>query len=240
MQANSLGHQPFESDSSVLGIVSTYVDASTCLPEDASDTAMEHQPTHFTGFYASSMEMVADAATVANYLNAHQGWFPRCAHPMKAEELGNNGYALTIGKFGSFGYEVEPKIGLHLLPPDEQGVYRIETIAISGYESIGYEVDFKASLQLVEAEVDADAQTRLRTETVPTVLTNVQWELNLDVAIQFPRFIHTLPKSLILSTGDRLLNQIVRQVSRSLTQKVQDDFHHTQGISVGKKRKRLW
>ncbi|MGG6294260.1 DUF1997 domain-containing protein [Leptolyngbya sp. AN02str] len=220
--------------------MSTYVEPSTCLSEDASDIAMEHQPTHFTGFYASAMEMVADAATVASYLNAHQAWFPRCASPMKSESLGDNGYGLTIGRFGSFGYEVEPKIGLHLLPPDENGVYRIETIAIPGYESIGYEVDFKASLQLVESEVDAEAQSRLRLETAPTVLTNVTWELNLDVAIQFPRFIQSLPKSLVQSTGDRLLNQIVRQVSRSLTQKVQDDFHQTQGIAVGKKRKLLW
>jgi hypothetical protein len=41
----------------------------------------------------------------------------------------------------------------------------------------------------------------------------------------FPKFIRRLPQGLIQGTGDRVLAQIVRQVSRRLTAKVQDDFH---------------
>ncbi|NEQ25862.1 MAG: DUF1997 domain-containing protein, partial [Microcoleus sp. SIO2G3] len=41
----------------------------------------------------------------------------------------------------------------------------------------------------------------------------------------FPRFIHALPKAIVQSTGDRLLNRVVREVSRRLTRKVQQDFH---------------
>jgi hypothetical protein len=40
------------------------------------------------------------------------------------------------------------------------------------------------------------------------------------------------------STGDRLLSQVVRQVSRRLTHKVQEDFHSSLGIPMPKKLKK--
>ena len=184
----------------------------SALPSETSaDT-----PTRFHGQFADCMEMFACATTVAEYLNAHQGWFCRCAAPMKVEPIGENGYALAIGRFGSFGYDVEPKVGLELLPP-EQGIYRIKTIAIPNYVAPGYDVDFKATMQLVEP-VDCQGVTR------------VEWNLDLAVYIHFPKFIQRLPKAMVKSTGDRLLNQIVRQVSRRLTYKVQQDFHKSYNI----------
>ncbi|AFY31455.1 DUF1997 domain-containing protein [Calothrix sp. PCC 7507] len=167
--------------------------------------------TKFYGRYEDYMEMYAPAQTVAEYLNGHASWFSRCAEPMKVQPLGENGYALIIGKFGSFGYEVEPKVGLELLPP-ESGIYRIRTIPVPDYHPPGYDVDYRASLQLSESAGE---------------VTRVEWELDLEVHLHFPRFIQRLPKSLIQSTGDRLLNQIVRQVSRRLTRKVQEDFHQS-------------
>lgn len=230
MQANSADHQFIESSTSILGMSSGYVDGLDLTSEES--IRHESEPTHFRGDYSSCMEMYADARTVADYLDNHREWFLRCASPMKADPLGQNGYALTIGKFGAFGYEVEPKIGLDLLPQDQQGVYRIETIPVPDYEAPGYEVDFKAALQLVEAASDANG--------LPDKITRVEWELHLDVAIHFPRFIHALPSSLIHTTGDRLLNQIVRQVSRCLTHKVQEDFHSTRGIPFKKRKKHFW
>jgi carbon monoxide dehydrogenase subunit G len=56
-------------------------------------------------------------------------------------------------------------------------------------------------------------------------ITKVEWQLDLTVYLQFPKFIRRLPSYLVQSTGDRLLNQVVRQVSRRLTSKVQADFH---------------
>jgi hypothetical protein len=233
MQANSAEHQPIDASKSILGVTSGFIDSTSSAVEDAAHLGSD--PTHFHGYFSSCMEMYADAQTVAKYLDAHRDWFRRCAQPMKVDPIGDNGYALTIGRFGSFGYDVEPKIGLDLLPQDE-GVYRIKTIPIPGYEPPGYEVDFQAALQLVETELEA-AQANSST----TVLTRVEWELNLTVSLQFPRFIHALPKSLIQSTGDRLLNQIVRQVSRRLTHKVQQDFHSVLELPVPKKRKKhLW
>jgi hypothetical protein len=190
--------------------------------EDALTGVAVATPTKFYGRYSDFMEMSAPAATVAEYLNTHGSWFSRCAEPMKVQPLGENGYALIIGRFGSFGYEVEPKIGLELLPP-ENGIYCIRTIPIPDYCAPGYDVDYRAALQLKENCAE---------------LTRVEWELDLTVELHFPRFIQRLPKSLIQSTGDRLLNQIVRQVSRRLTRKVQEDFHQSLGIPFSPKGKK--
>jgi hypothetical protein len=172
------------------------------------------QPFCFSYRFTDAMLMGADAKTVAKYLDAHQGWFTRCAHPMTATPLGKNGYALTIGKFGSFGYVVEPKIGLELLPPDS-GVYRIKTVEIPNYTAPGYEVSFNAQMRLVETG-DGDK-----------LVTKVNWDLDLNIHIQFPKFIYKLPTGVIQGTGDKLLKQIVNCVSKQLTHKVQQDFHST-------------
>lgn len=198
----------------VLDSVSHLVDGEGDADRETAESA-RNTPFLFHGDYAGSMEMAADRETVAHYLDDHRAWFLRCAHPMTATPLGNNGYDLTVGHFGAMGYDVEPKIGLHLLPQD-QGVYRIETIEIPGYVSPGYEVDFKAALELKEIS-DESGQ----------ILTRVDWNLDLKVWVSFPRFIQALPKRLIQKTGDHLLSQIVRQVSRRLTHKVQQDFHET-------------
>lgn len=171
----------------------------------------------FVNRFEDGMAMNADIKTVAQYLDQHQSWFTRCAQPMQVEAISTNGYAITIGRFGSFGYIVEPKVGLELLPQN-QGVYRIQTVAIPDYCPPGYEVDFSAEMRLVEV-VQADR-----------LLTQVEWSLDLAVAIQFPKFIHKLPPSLIQKTGDKVLQQIVRQVSKRLTQRVQKDFHGVSGL----------
>jgi hypothetical protein len=179
------------------------------------------QPFCFQHHFTDAMLMGADVNTVSKYLDTHQGWFTRCARPMEVEAIGRNGYALTIGRFNSFGYAVEPKIGLELLPQDS-GVYRIQTIAIPNYQPPGYEVSFNAEMRLV----DTLAGTQLGTK--------VDWHLDLSVWIQFPQFIYKLPKRAIQSTGDGLLKQIVTQVSRRLTHKVQQDFHDNLGLKIPK------
>jgi hypothetical protein len=189
----------------------------------AQATALQNgaELTYFQSHFVGSMELRSDAQTVTQYLNAHQGWFCRCAHPMMVDPVGEHGYLLTVGRYGSFGFEVEPKIGLHLLPPDEQGVYRIETIPDLVSEDQGYKVDFQASLQLVDCPISNAEASYPETNSV----THVQWDLDLSVSLLFPKFIRRLPHALIQVTGDRLLHQIVRQVSRRLTAKVQDDFN---------------
>jgi hypothetical protein len=67
--------------------------------------------------------------------------------------------------------------------------------------------------------------SKLNRSQLPDCITKVKWQLELMVTVQFPKFIHKLPSSLIQNTGDRLLSQIVRQISPRLTQKVQKDFH---------------
>lgn len=207
----------------VLGAVPDLVDSSIEDSVAESNTVVNpaNAPFLFQGSYAGQMEMAADRQTVASYLDDHRAWFLRCAHPMTADPLGDNGYALTVGHFGALGYDVEPKVGLNLLPQD-QGVYRIETIAVPDYAPPGYDVDFRASLELNECPATGDR----------SVLTQVDWELDLKVWVYFPRFINALPKRLIQRTGDHLLGQIVRQVSRCLTHKVQEDFHRTLNLEL--------
>ncbi|MDJ1183944.1 DUF1997 domain-containing protein [Roseofilum casamattae] len=152
----------------------------------------------------------APPEVVARYFDDHQGWFARCAAPMQVQPMGQNGYTLVIGRFGSFGYEVEPKVGLEMkshLP----GMYTIESIPLPEDGELGYEVDFRSTMQLVEGHNNT--------------VTYAEWKLDLKANVRFPQFIYTLPKGLIQKTGDRLLNQIVKQVSHRLNQKVVDDFH---------------
>jgi hypothetical protein len=209
MLSRNSEYQSLEITEAILPVASGLAEAKDALTGTNVATL-----TKFYGRYEDYMEMYAPAQMVAEYLNAHASWFSRCAEPMKVQPLGENGYALIIGKFGSFGYEVEPKIGLELLPPEE-GIYRIRTIPIPDYHPPGYDVDYRASLQLSESAGE---------------VTRVEWELDLVVYLHFPRFIQRLPQSIIQSTGDRLLNQIVRQVSRRLTRKVQEDFHQSFGL----------
>ncbi|MEA5514444.1 DUF1997 domain-containing protein [Nodularia sp. UHCC 0506] len=207
-------YQSWDIKETVLPVASSLTESEETLTE-----TNVRLPTKFYGHYSDSMEMYAPANKVSEYLETHALWFSRCAEPMKVQPLGENGYAVIIGRFGSFGYDVEPKIGLELLPPD-QGIYRIRTIPVPDYHPPGYDVDYQASLQLVE-NVQNNSNNGFHE------ITRIEWELDLLVNLHFPKFIQRLPKSLIQSTGDRLLNQIVRQVSRRLTRKVQEDFHQS-------------
>ncbi len=194
-------------------------------PESPEET----KPFLFEAYFAGCMDMYSDAHTVANYLDNHEDWFCRCAQPMKVEPLGDNGYSLAIGNFGSFGYEVEPKIGVVLNPPVDR-VYTMHTIPLPNYESVGYEVNYQAVMELKEVSpevvVGSSSVSQPITGCLPPTITQVTWQLDLAVKVFFPKFIYKLPSSLIQGTGDRLLGQIVRQISPRLTYKVQQDFHN--------------
>jgi hypothetical protein len=224
MQANPAEQNALDAAPIVFGATSSLVEAQA-----EHEYSSEHPPIAFHGNFASAMEMYASAEAVGQYLDGHRSWFNRCAHPMKANPIGENGYDLTVGRFGAFGYDVEAKLGLDLLPGDH-GIYRIQTIPIPGYHPPGYDINFQAELQLVESVDPQSGQP----------MTHVEWDLDLQVAVHFPRFIYAMPRTMIQTTGDRLLNQIVRQVSRYLTHKVQEDFHKAAGIQFPKKRRMPW
>ncbi|MFN3679723.1 DUF1997 domain-containing protein [Thermosynechococcus sp.] len=193
-------------------------------------------PFVFHNQFQGWMEVYAPVQCYETYLNNHHEWFYRCAHPMKAEAVGQHGYILTIGRYGSHGYEVEPKIGLHLLP-QEQGVYRIETMPVPEQPFLNYEVNFQAAMALVPMRANPNTDEELLHLNVVDY-TRVNWELDLRVTMYFPRFIYRLPHGLVQGTGNRVLAQIVRQVSYRLTAKVQDDFHKTIGLNLGKRWRR--
>ncbi|MGD1867604.1 MAG: DUF1997 domain-containing protein [Phormidesmis sp.] len=229
---------PSDASSQQLGSQFLKVNASLIESQKTSQTNAQSstkETLHFQGNYIGQMEMYADAAHVAQYLDAHPDWFHRCAHPMAVEPIGENGYGLTVGKFKSLNHVVEPKIGLNLLP-QEEGIYRIETIPVPGYKPEGYDVDFNASMTLCEAPA-ADLPDTVSIDT----LTQVEWELNLSTWVEVPRFIQVLPDHLVKASGDKLLNQIVRQVSKRLTRKVQQEFHTSMGLPIPHAhKKRFW
>ena len=183
-------------------------------------------PIRYFYTYEDHMEINAPAEVYAEYLDLHQEWFVRCAAPMEVNALDAQSYAITIGRFGAFEYFVEPKIGLRLLPEDGR-IYRIHSVPVPGYVPPGYDVDFKASMELVEVPANGDKD----------VTTNVTWTLNLAVDVWFPRFVRILPEKLLQSTGDHLLSQIVRQVSKRLTRKVQLDFHEAMNLPMPQQTK---
>ncbi len=237
MQLDSTDYPSAATPDGLLHTASVIPNPTVAMTEES--TPAVNEPTKFYTQYIDSMEMYADVATVAKYFDDHHAWFRRCAHPMQVEPIGQNGYALVIGRFGSNGYVVEPKIGLNLLPQDA-GVYRIETIAVPGYVPAGYDVDFRAAMELVEAQ-PSEGMAQAPGEAVITSVTRVQWHLDLTVAIHFPRFIHrALPKTLLQSTGDRVLGQIVRQVSHRLNRKVLEDFHTTYNVPIPKHSQQRW
>lgn len=191
-------------------------------------------PLRFFNRYEDAMVVNADPDVYRRYLDAHDEWFERCARPMVAEPMGDNSYAITIGRFGASGYQVEPKVGFRLLPEDHS-VYRIETVPVPGYEPQGYDVDFQATM-LVSPDEGAAAQG---TEDASALATRITWTLDLTVFVRFPKFIRVIPDSVLQSTGDRLLGQIVRQVSKRLNRKVILDFHESQGLPLPKRSKWL-
>ena len=215
---------------------------NTCLKISLPDSmqltcteSIKQQKTFvFEVSFQGQMDMYSDVDTVTEYLNAHEGWFCRCAQPMKVEPLANNGYILTVGKYGSFGYEVEPKIGVVLNPAVDR-IYLMHTIPIPDCDD-GYEVNYRASMKLEEIapNIASPANKKLfsKKSVIPDRITQVTWDLDLKVRVNFPQFITKLSPSLIQKTGDRLLSQIVRQVSPRLTYKVQQDFHLSHNLPM--------
>ncbi len=200
------------------------------------DNLTEPQPMSFHAAFGGCMEMYSDESLVGKYFTDHQGWFCRCAQPMQVDPMGENGYIITVGRFGSLGYEVEPKMAVILHPP-EKGFYLTESVPIPDYIPPGYTVDYKAEMQLLEVPVSEGAKGieeifNKNKQSLPPVITKVNWSLNLTVSVQLPNFMYKLPLNLLQTGGDRFLAQIIRQISPRLTYKVQSDFHSSNDLPI--------
>ncbi|MDB9495864.1 DUF1997 domain-containing protein [Spirulina major CS-329] len=199
--------------------------------EQAAGEAVFAFRTQFRG----NMDMYGEPERVENYLNAHEHWFKHCAQPMTAEPLGDNGYVLTVGHFGAFGYEVEPKMAVVLAPPADR-TYTMYSIPVPDYTPPGYDVDYRA-MMTIEGVNSTELDWPVN-QAIASQVTKVEWGLTLNVRLRFPLFIEKLPRDLIQKTGDRLLTQIVRKISPRLTQTVQKDFHDRMGLPLPPKRSR--
>ena len=191
---------------------------------------VEQEPISFQTDFEGIMEMYSDQDTVNAYMNDHQGWFVRCASPMRAEPFGENGYTLVVGSYGAFGYQVDPQMSVVLESP-QLGSYAMYSVDNPEFNHLGYEVDYRSEMEIKPISVDEAAQGIDRVfqqhsfPTLPDSITRINWQLHLEVKVKFPSFIYRLPKSLIAKTGDRLLTEIIKQVSPHLSYKVQKDFH---------------
>lgn len=203
---------------------------------------LEKKPFVFKTNFQGYMEMYNPPEIVSQYLDQHHQWFRDCARPMEAEAMGDSGYTLTIGRFGSFGYEVEPKMSV-IFEVNEKQQYLMYSVDVPDYEPPGYQVDYQACMELTKIATEASSAIspqylRQLTTSLPSEVTQVNWSLHLTVGVYFPKFIYRLPTSVIQKTGDRLLTQIVRQVSPRLTFKVQKNFHEGLNLPVPPKTSR--
>lgn len=213
-------------------------------PQSAEDLEIaDRDPVVFHTDFRGIMEMYSDEETVTNYLNDHSGWFVRCAAPMSAEPFGENGYTLIIGKYGAFGYEVEPQMSVVLEPPQNRH-YAMYSVPNSAFNHPGYEVDYRSEMIIEPLSVNEAAKgiekvfEKEGIKTLPEKITRINWQLHLQVKVRFPKFIYRLPMKIISKTGDRLLAQIIKQVSPRLSYKVQKDFHSRFDLPIPPKTSR--
>ncbi|NJN75567.1 MAG: DUF1997 domain-containing protein [Synechococcaceae cyanobacterium RL_1_2] len=207
--------------------------------DDIDHSAVFEFSTHFQG----CMEMFRPLEQVEAYLKNHQQWFARCSEPMQVETLGEDGYIISIGQFGALGYSLIPKFAVMVSPPVDH-FYDTHSVPVPGYTPPGYEVDYKAPMHLEEVAIEdtmADVTKFFRKHNLdqcPDRITQVHWDLYLDVKIKFPKFVTRLGNCIIQKTGDRVLSEIIKQISPRLTLKVQNDFHHQLGIPTLPKQSR--
>lgn len=231
MHENLAGHETLEIDKKLIN--------DCYLNQITINTLENNKTTWFKVKYSDYMQLYVDVETVAKHFNSHKNWFYRCAYPMKVEPLGENGYDLLVGKFGSFGYQIEARVGLELVPSDSPRKYRIRNIKLPNYTAPGYEIKFQSEMELVELPTDQfHNQKEIQKWGLPNVMTGVEWDLDLTVGVKFPEFIQKMSPTLIENTGNNLLVKIVRQVSRYLSYKTQIDFHKTYNLPFPKQRKR--
>jgi hypothetical protein len=180
--------------------------------------------------FAGIMEMYSDRQTVAEYLNDHQGWFIRCAEPMNVTPFGENGYTLTIGNYGAFGFDLEPQMTVILEQPKSES-YSMYSVPNPQLSNSIYEVNYRSDLEIESIPVSQATKEIEKVyhqkgkKQLPDTITKINWQLDLLVNIQFPAFIYRLPMSMVNSTGNRVLREIVKQISPRLSYKVQKDFH---------------
>lgn len=210
--------------------------------QETKQETKEKQPFIFKTSFWGYMEMYDTPTEVGKYLDKHQEWFIDCAKPMEAEPIQENGYTITVGRFGSFGYEVEPKMNVLFEVSPEQK-YLMYSVEVPDYQPPGYEVEYQASMELSPIALEDSSAILGKypakiAKSLPQQVTQVKWELHLEVTVYFPQFIYRLANSVIQKTGDRLLSQIVRQVSPRLTCKVQKNFHDSLNLPLPPKTSR--
>jgi hypothetical protein len=119
------------------------------------------------------------------------------------------------------------------------------SVSNSEFDRQGYEVDYRSIMEIESIPpsqaVDIEKVYHQKgKKTLPESITKINWQLDLQVKVKFPPFIYKLPMSIIKTTGDRLLSEIVKQISPRLTYKVQKDFHSRFDLPIPPKSARTF
>ena len=177
--------------------------------ETNHQTKIDPDPFHCHAAFAGMMEMGSDSQTVIDYLKQHQDWFPDCAKPMTVEPIGENGYLLSLGRFGALGFHVDIKLalGMEFL---ETGKFGMRSLPLPEPSPTAYDVDYKATMELREIN---PADHHESSASLAKAITQLVWDLKLNIAVQLPKFVRKLPLTLVQKASNRLLCKIVGQVS---------------------------
>ena len=200
----------------------------TVLSPTARPTISFTVPTRRCAATAATSRMsdgdAGSQAVVAAYLDDHQELVPRCASPMQVEAIDQKSYSLTLGRFGNFGFEVEP------------------TIALRSCRSRKGSTGSKPCRRAASPWPAGSLRRRLprpgcagspKQDTPHRAMGS-----GSQASGSAAQGDHHAAGSVVQSSGDHLLRQIVRQISRRLTWKVQEDFHATHGLSCPPRRQR--
>ncbi len=186
-------------------------------PEDES-AASPHSVRIQAGRWGQ-VDMETEREPLAAYLQEHQEWIDRCFKPLKVFPLSESTYKLQFFRIGGLGFELEPCFGVKIWS-EENYMFRLSSIELPSDADLPYTVDCQSFFQL---------------QDLPTAgMTRVNWDLELDIWMELPRFLAAFPYNLVYNVGAQVVRQVTRRMSDRLTHNVCTDYYR----SVGKRGKK--
>jgi hypothetical protein len=163
--------------------------------------------------------METEREPLAAYLGEHQEWIDRCFKPLKVFPLSESTYKLQFFRIGGLGFELEPCFGVEIWA-EEDYLFRLGSIDLPSDADLPYTVDCQSYFQLRDLPDSG--------------MTQVNWDLELDIWMELPCFLSAFPHSLVYNVGAKVVRQVTRRMSDRLTHNVCTDYYR----SVGKRGKK--
>lgn len=165
------------------------------------------------------VDMQTKRESLAAYLQEHQKWIDRCFKPLKVFPLSDSTYKLQFFRIGGLGFELEPCFGVKIWS-EKHYMFRLSSIELPSDADLPYTVDCQSYFQLEELPESG--------------MTRVNWDLELDIWMELPRFLAAFPYNLVYNVGAKVVRQVTRRMSDRLTHNVCTDYYRSVGMG-GKK-----